>query len=199
MRLNEDFYLDEDVDHVAKRLLGKYLVTNFNGKITSGKIVETESYAGVSDKASHAYGGRRTKRTEIMYARGGTIYVYLIYGIYSLFNIVTNKKDIPHAVLIRSIEPITGKDTMLQRRNLEEPKFNLCAGPGLLTQALGISTQHTGSYILDGNIWIDDKNTEISQDQIIARPRVGVAYAKEDALLLRRFSIKNNPWVSKGK
>jgi len=199
MKLNKAFYLDEDVDQIAKMLLGKFLVTNFNDQLTSGKIVETESYAGVIDKASHAYANRRTNRTEIMYRQGGTIYVYLIYGIYSLFNIVTNKEDIPHAVLIRAIEPVDGLGSMLKRRKLEKPKYNLCAGPGLLTQALGISTKHTGQSILDGNIWIEDRGVNVPKKEIVARPRVGVAYAAEDALLLRRFSIKDNPWVSKAK
>ena len=199
MKLEKKFYLDEDVDNIAMELLGKFLVTNFNGQLTSGKIIETESYAGVIDKASHAYGGQRTNRTEIMYRAGGTIYVYLIYGIYSLFNIVTNKEDIPHAVLIRAIEPVDGIETMLRRRKLDKPKYNLSAGPGLLTQALGISTKHTGQSIFDGNIWIEDRGIILPQDEIIVRPRVGVAYAEEDALLPRRFSIKDNPWVSRAK
>ncbi len=199
MKLNKEFYLDEDVERIAKKLLGKVLVTNFNDKITAGKIVETEAYAGITDKASHAYGGRRTKRTEIMYWQAGTIYVYLIYGIYSLFNIVTNKEDIPHAILIRAIEPLDGVETMLKRRKLDKPKYNLCAGPGMLTQALGISTKHTGLSIYDENIWIEDRKINVNQEKIIARPRVGVNYAGEDASLLRRYSIKDNPWVSSAK
>ncbi len=199
MKLDKNFYINDDVDHVAQKLLGKFLVTQIDGIVTSGKIVETESYAGVTDKASHAYGGRRSNRTEIMYMPGGTVYVYLIYGIYSLFNVVTNKEDIPHAVLIRAIEPSDGIYEMLKRRKLERPKHNLSAGPGLLSQALGISTRHTGQSLLNGNIWIEDRGVNILQDEIIARPRVGVAYAEEDALLLRRFSIKDNPWVSKAK
>jgi DNA-3-methyladenine glycosylase len=199
MKLNKKIYLNADVDQVAQKLLGKFLITQIDGIVTSGKIVETESYAGVTDKASHAYGRRRSKRTEIMYMPGGTVYVYLIYGIYSLFNVVTNKEDIPHAVLIRAIEPSEGIAEMLSRRKLNRPKYNLCSGPGLLSQAFGISTRHTGQSLLNGNIWIEDRGVNILQDEIIARPRVGVAYAEEDALLLRRFSIKDNPWVSKAK
>jgi DNA-3-methyladenine glycosylase len=199
MKLDKNFYIHNDVHRIAQKLLGKFLVTQIDGIITSGKIVETESYAGVTDKASHAYGGRRSKRTEIMYMPGGTVYVYLIYGIYSLFNVVTNKEAIPHAVLIRAIEPSEGIDEMLSRRKLNRPKYNLSAGPGLLSQALGISTRHTGQSLLNGNIWIEDRGVNILQDEIIARPRVGVAYAAEDALLLRRFSIRDNPWVSKAK
>lgn len=199
MKLPLEFYLDEDVEKLSKALLGKYLVSNFDGQLTSGMIVETEAYAGVSDKASHAYSVRRTQRTEIMYMQGGTAYVYLIYGIHALFNVVTNKKDTPHAVLIRAIEPVDGIETMLTRRNLTKPAHNLCGGPGLLTSALGISTKHSGISLLDNTIWIEDRDMKISDEQIISSPRVGVSYAKEDALLPRRYRIKYNLWTSKAK
>lgn len=116
MILPESFYTRTDVVMIAKELLGKTLVTNFGGVATAGMIVETEAYAGVADKASHAYGGRRTTRTEIMYMHGGTAYVYLCYGIHHLFNVVTNVRDVHHAVLIRAIEPLAGIDIMLERR-----------------------------------------------------------------------------------
>jgi len=105
MVLAESFYNRKDVVKIARELLGKLLVTEFGAR-TSGIIVETEAYAGTTDKASHAYKGRRTGRTEVMYSQGGTAYVYLCYGIHHLFNVVTNIKDIPHAVLIRAIEPV---------------------------------------------------------------------------------------------
>ena len=162
-------------------------------------IVETEAYCGINDKASHAYGGRRTKRTEIIYMEGGIIYVYLIYGIYALFNVVTNKKDIPHAVLIRAIEPIDGIDEMLKRRKLNKVQTNLSAGPGLLTQALAITTSQTGKSLLKGNIWLEDRNTTPKEEEIITSPRVGVGYSQEDAILPRRYRIKNNKWTSKAK
>src|ERR1700739_2187259 len=114
--LKRSFYLQEDVVLVAKDLLGKGLCTHINGKFTSGIITETEAYAGVFDKASHAFGGKRTPRNENMYARGGTLYVYLCYGIHHLFNVVTNNEDIPHAVLIRAIKPLEGIETILKRR-----------------------------------------------------------------------------------
>ena len=107
-KLKKSFFLRNDVIAISKDLLGKILVTNFNGILTSGKIVETEAYMGPEDKASHAYNGRRTPRTETMFLTGGVSYVYLCYGIHNLFNIVTNKKNIPHAVLIRAIEPFDG-------------------------------------------------------------------------------------------
>jgi DNA-3-methyladenine glycosylase len=106
--LPSEFYIRTDVVQVARDLLGKVLYTSFNHEITAGIIIETEAYAGVTDKASHAYNNRRTARTEIMYRTGGTAYVYLCYGIHSLFNIVTSVEDNPHAVLIRGIEPLHG-------------------------------------------------------------------------------------------
>src|ERR1017187_7820728 len=117
MKLKREFYLREDVVQIAKELLGKVLFTNIGGKITAGIITETEAYAGITDKASHAYNNRRTPRTETMYAEGGVAYVYLCYGIHHLFNVVTAQKDTPHAVLIRAIKPIEGIPAILKRRN----------------------------------------------------------------------------------
>ena len=198
-KLTKEFYISEDVEQIARDLLGKFLVTHFNNQYTCGMIVETEAYAGIADKASHAYSGRRTKRTETMYAEGGTAYVYLIYGIYSLFNVVTSKAGIPHAILIRALEPVDGIDIMLSRRKMTKIKHNLSGGPGLLTQALGISTQHMGYSLLGKKIWIEDRTVTIAKQDNIASPRVGVAYAQEDADLPFRFRIKDNPWCSKAK
>lgn len=199
MKLPLSFYDREDVVLVARELLGKVLVTNFDGQYTSGIIVETEAYAGPQDKASHAYGNRRTARTEIMFSEGGTAYVYLCYGIHHLFNVVTHKKDIPHAVLIRALEPLEGIEYMLARRNKEHLQPSLTAGPGALSMAMGILTRHTGLSLLGNEIWIEDKGITVPKKDIIASTRVGVAYAKEDALLPYRFSIKGNKYVSKGK
>ena len=197
--LAEDFYTRKDVVQVAKDLLGKVLVTGFEEKLTSGIIVETEAYAGVSDKASHAYGGRRTNRTETMYAKGGTAYVYLCYGIHHLFNVVTNDADVPHAVLIRGIEPLDGIDTMLERRNKEKLTPALTAGPGTLSMALGIHTKHSGLSLFGEEMYIEDRGIKLMSNDIIACSRVGVAYAEEDAYLPYRFSIKGNKYVSRGK
>lgn len=197
--LPEQFFRGKDVVKIAKDLLGKVLVTNIDGVRTSGIITETEAYAGVGDKASHAYGGRRTRRTEIMYCKGGLAYVYLCYGIHHLFNVVTNEQDIPHAVLIRAVEPLEGIDIMLQRRRKEKLTPALTAGPGALSMALGIHTTHSGLVINKDVILIEDKGINIKASSIIASTRVGVAYAKEDAYLPYRFWIKDNPYVSKGK
>lgn len=199
MILPESFYTRKDVVKIAKELLGKVLVTNFDGILTSGMIVETEAYAGVGDKASHASGGRRTNRTEIMYARGGTAYVYLCYGIHHLFNVVTNVEDVPHAVLIRGLEPLEGIDMMLVRRAKEELTPSLTAGPGALSVAMGIYTNHSGDTLYGPDIWIEDRGIKLSSKDIVTGTRVGVAYAQEDALLPYRFSVKENRYVSKGK
>jgi DNA-3-methyladenine glycosylase len=196
--LPEDFYIRKHVVQIAKELLGKVLVTNFEGERTAGMIVETEAYAGVGDKASHAYGGRRTARTETMYSRGGVAYVYLCYGIHHLFNVVTNTEDIPHAVLIRAVEPMEGVDIMLARRGKPKLTPQLTAGPGALSQALGINTGHTG-LSLNTHIFIEDRGIKIKSRDIEAGTRVGVAYAEEDAYMPYRFWIKGNPYVSKGK
>ena len=144
-KLQADFYQREDDLLISRELLGKVLYTNFHGELTSGIIVETEAYAGTTDKASHAYGGRRTKRTKIMYSPGGYAYVYLCYGIHHLFNIVTNKENIPHAVLIRAIQPRDGIEIMLQRRNKKKVDHSLTSGPGSLTRALGITVKDLGT------------------------------------------------------
>ena len=210
-KLGIDFYQREDVLTISKELLGKVLCTNFNGSLTAGIIVETEAYAGVADRASHAYGGRRTNRTEVMYSPPGTAYVYLCYGIHHLFNVVTNVEGVPHAVLIRAIEPIEGIDIMLQRRKMSKLLQKLTAGPGILSQALGISTQHSGISLLGDNIWIEDNHplylskrsdgwyNKPKNFDIISSPRVGCQYAGKDAHNPWRFRIKGNKWVSPAK
>ncbi len=186
-KLKRDFYLQEDVVNVARDLLGKYLFTHLNGKLTAGIITETEAYAGIADKASHAYNNRRTTRTETMYARGGTAYVYLCCGIHHLFNVVTNAKDIPHAVLIRAIQPAEGITCILQRRKQKQLTKNTCGGPGTLSQALGITTQLNNTDLLSKRIWLEDRGIKLGSTQIQTSARIGVDYAGEDALLPYRF------------
>ena len=195
-KLTLDFYQREDVVTISRDLLGKVLCTNFHGKLTSGIIVETEAYSGIIDKASHAYGGKRTKRTEIMYACGGSAYIYLCYGIHHLFNIVTNNKSIPHAVLIRAIEPKDGIEIMLQRRKKKILDPTLTGGPGSLTQALGITIEDSGTSLMENLIWLEDQNIYNENQDILASSRVGVQYAGKDANNPWRFRIANNPWVS---
>ncbi len=187
MKLSRSFYNRPNVILIAKELLGKYLFTRFDGILTGGIIIETEAYNGVVDKASHAFGGRRTARTEIMFGDAGTAYVYLCYGIHSLFNVVTNEKNIPHAVLIRALHPTHGIKHMLKRRKMDEHKKNLSAGPGTVAEALGIHYSHSGLNLLGTKIWIEDKGIIVNSKDIIAGKRIGVDYAEEDAHLPYRF------------
>ncbi|HTL82159.1 MAG TPA: DNA-3-methyladenine glycosylase [Bacteroidia bacterium] len=186
-KLSKKFYQRDDVVAIAKELLGKRLCTNFNGKLTCGIISETEAYAGEIDRASHAYGGRRTPRTEIMYAEGGTAYVYLCYGVHHLFNIVTHNKDVPHAILIRGVFPETGIETMMKRRKQKAMKKNFSAGPGTASQALGIHTKHSGISLLGDQIWLEETKIVVPEKEIVVGPRIGVDYAGEDAKLPYRF------------
>lgn len=189
-KLPPAFYRQKNVCTIAKLLIGKLLVTTFNGQLTAGRITETEAYNGMEDKASHAWNGRRTKRTEVMYAQGGVSYVYLCYGIHHLFNVVTNAAEIPHAVLVRSIEPVIGVDMMLQRAGKEKPGKNFGQGPGNVSKLLGIQTMHTGLDLQGKELFITDDGYKVSPKQIIATPRIGVDYAGEDALLPYRFVLK---------
>ena len=195
-KLPVSFYRQRNVCTIAKQLIGKVLVTHFNDLFTAGRIVETEAYAGVTDKASHAYGGRRTNRTEIMYAAGGVSYVYLCYGIHHLFNLVTHEQDIPHAILIRALEPLHGIDIMLTRTRKSKPDHSITRGPGNVSKAMGIDKQHTGKSLLENELFIADDGYTIKPSQIVATPRIGVDYAAEDALLPYRFILKDKPYVS---
>ncbi|MBK6484891.1 MAG: DNA-3-methyladenine glycosylase [Chitinophagaceae bacterium] len=196
-KLGKSFYERDNVVQIARELPGKFLMTKIDGIITGGMITEVEAYEGVTDRASHAFNNRRTARTEVMYSAGGTAYVYLCYGIHHLFNVVTNKSGIPHAILIRAIEPAVGIDLMMKRRKKSRLDFTLTSGPGALSEALGIQTQHTGKSLLTGNIWLEDRGIEITQAMITKTTRIGVDYAGTDALLPYRFYIKGNKWVSR--
>ncbi|MBL7933275.1 MAG: DNA-3-methyladenine glycosylase [Bacteroidia bacterium] len=184
--LKASYYLNPDVVFLAKDLIGKTLCTRINNKLTCGIITETEAYAGVVDKASHAYGGRRTHRTETMYNKGGVSYVYLCYGIHRLFNIVTNIKDEPHAVLVRAIYPTKGIKEIEKRRGL---KFspNFCVGPGKVSQALGIDLLHNNISLTGNELWLQDDKVNIKESDILVGPRIGIDYAGEDAKLPYRF------------
>ena len=189
MKLTEEFYLKNDVILLARELLGKVLVTHFDRRKTSGIITETEAYNGIVDRASHAYNGRRTARNEHMYNQGGTSYVYICYGMHHLFNVVTNSKDIPHAILIRAIKPLEGIETMLARRNKTKPDKTLTNGPGTVAQALGIDKQHSGLNLQGNKIWIEDRGISVKNENIRITPRIGVESSGEASLLPYRFLL----------
>ena len=196
-KIPRQYFASSDVTAIAQYLLGKQLCTEINGELTCGKIVETEAYNGIVDRASHAYGGRNTDRTSILFKEAGMAYIYLCYGIHHLFNVVTGPKDTPHAVLIRGIEPTIGIDIMLRRRKMMVLKPNITAGPGALSMALGLSRQLNGEDLTGNVVWIEDIHETASAESIVACPRVGVDYAGEDALLPYRYYIKGNTYVSK--
>lgn len=188
--LDDAFFDRDDVVEIARDLIGKYLFTEINGIRTGGLITETEAYAGETDRASHAWSGRKTARTEIMYRDPGTLYVYLCYGIHSLVNIVTNRSGIPHAVLLRSIYPLEGIDMIKQRRGQERfDPLSLCSGPGKLSQGLGIGLGHNGLIINHCVLHVEDRKIKLPASMLRTGPRIGVDYAGKDALLPYRFYV----------
>ena len=195
-KLPQEFYQRQNVLEIAKELLGKILVSKKQGKVTSGRIVEVEAYAGIHDKASHASGGRRTERNRVMYSPGGLAYLYLCYGIHHLFNVVTSGEDTPHAILIRALEPMKGIDTMLKRTGKKIPDNTLTRGPGNLSKALSLHISQSGSSLCSRELFIADDGFVYNPKQIASSPRIGVDYAGEDASLPYRFYVKGNPFVS---
>jgi len=195
-KLPLQFYERMDVVLIAKELIGKIIVTKFNGVTTSGRIVETEAYIGIKDKASHSFGGKRTARNEHMYEKAGTAYVYICYGMHHLFNVVTNKKEIPDAVLIRAIEPVEGIDLMLNRTGKKTLDYTLTKGPGNLAKALGITKRNSGINLLKNEIYIGADELIINNRSIGVSRRIGVESSGEAALKPYRFYIKGNRYVS---
>jgi DNA-3-methyladenine glycosylase len=190
--------LNTAVVRLARRLLGKYLVTRIRGRLCSGMIIETEAYRAYADRANHASGGRRTLRNAAMFGPGGQAYVYLCYGMHNLFNVVTNQAGTAEAVLIRALEPADGIATMQKRRRRRVtaacvPRKKLCAGPGTLTQALAITRALNQADLRGNKIWIEDRGVKLRPAEIRSGPRVGVEYAGEDAKLPFRFWIAPRP------
>jgi DNA-3-methyladenine glycosylase len=197
MILPETYFQSPNVVALSRDLIGKYLFTSIDDEITGGYIVETEAYAGVMDKASHAYGGRMTPRTQTMYMPGGVSYVYLCYGIHEMFNIVTSVEGQPHAILIRAVQPTDGIDIMMRRRNMNTLKPNITKGPGSVAKALGISRKINAFSLQGDTIWVEDRGLTFADEAIAAVPRIGVDYAGNDAVLPYRFYVKGNIYVSK--
>ncbi|MGE3953720.1 MAG: DNA-3-methyladenine glycosylase [Parachlamydiales bacterium] len=177
------FFEQLDVVAVAERLIGKRLLSRKGGQVTGGIITETEAYRAPEDKASHAYGMRRTRRTETLFGPPATAYIYLCYGIHSLLNIVTGPIGTPHAVLIRALEPTEGVEVMEGRRGGKRP---LAGGPGTLCQALGLTTRDDGTP-LGKRLWIEE-GPPLAQT-IQSGPRIGIDYAEEWASQPWRFYL----------
>lgn len=194
-KLGRDFYARGETLLVARELLGKLLVVPSSGARVSGRVVEVEAYVGTEDKASHAFGGRRTPRTETMYTAGGVAYVYLVYGLHHQFNVVTGSEGWPDAVLVRALEPVEGVELMRRRRPVKDVRA-LASGPGKLCQALGIDRGFDGEDLTGARVWLEDDGFRVKNGGVAAGPRVGVAYAGADASLPWRFWLKGSPFVS---
>lgn len=195
-KLPVQFYKRSDVVLIARELLGKVIVTKFEGNITSGRIVETEAYIGLTDRASHSFAGKRTARNEHMYAPAGIAYVYICYGMHHLFNVVTNARDIPDAVLIRAVEPLQGIDIMLKRTGKIKADHSLTKGPGNAARALGIAKINSGTDLLNDEIYIADDGYQAAEESIGTSRRIGVETAGEAAVFPYRFYTKGNRFVS---
>ncbi len=200
MIINRHFY-NKDTTKVAQDLLGKILVHKHKGEVCSGKIVETEAYLGLNDKACHSYGGKITKRVESMYTKPGTAYVYLIYGMYHCMNVVTKEEEYPEAVLIRAIEPIEGLNIMSKRRfntkynKLKKKKvISLTNGPGKLCIAMNITRKNNEMDLCNSNLYIKDNKAIFD---IGVSKRINIDYAEEAKDYPLRFYIKDNPYISK--
>jgi DNA-3-methyladenine glycosylase len=195
-KLTREFYTRGNVLTVSRDLLGKLLVVpGADGQRVSGMIVEVEAYRGPEDRASHAYGGLRTRRTETMYREGGIAYVYFVYGMYYQFNVVSNVTDTPHAILVRALEPVEGIDVMRERRH-QHPDHNLTNGPGKLCIAMGIDRDLNGADLLGDRVWLEEFQT-ISPRRIAKGPRIGIDYAEEWIDKPWRFWIRDNSYVSR--
>lgn len=200
-KLTADFFLDTDVVAICRSLIGKVLVSNINDLYTSGIIVEAEAYKGPNDKASHSFNNRRTNRNEVMYHEGGHAYIYICYGIHHLFNVVTAPRDMAHAVLIRALEPLDGKDIMMRRRNMETMEAKITRGPGALSIAMGFHATMSGLNMNSKGsaIYIEDRGIKYKEEEIKSGTRIGVASAGEAAAYPWRFWVKGNKYVSANK
>ena len=207
----DKYFFQNDGLYVAKNILGKFLIREYDNMQIITKIVETEGYMGIKDKAAHVYNDKKTDRTKPLYLEGGHIYVYLIYGMYHCLNISANVENIPECVLIRAVEPIIGLDKIAFNRYKKSyddlttyQKKNITNGPGKLCMALQIDRSLNSQYILDSNLYISDfyinKNGEkVFADNdfdVVESKRINIDYAEEAKDYLWRFYIKDNKYVS---
>lgn len=196
-KLSRKFYLRDDTIAIARDTLGKLLVVpDENGERVSAMIVEVEAYCGVEDRGAHSFGGRRTPRNEVTYGIGGYAYVFFIYGMYFQLNFVTGKKDSPHVLLVRAVEPVEGIDKMRERRGVMKDT-NLTSGPGKLCIAMDINREkYNGVDLLGEKMWVENYR-KIHDSEIAVGKRIGIDYAGEDAHKPWRFWLKGNDFVSR--
>lgn len=197
-KLTSSFYQSPAVLDICRQLIGKVLVSQIDGLLTSGIIVEAEAYRAPDDSACHAYGDRRTGRTEVMFSKGGVAYIYICYGIHHLFNVVTGPKDHAHAILIRALQPQEGIDIMLERRKMKKIDFKITRGPGALSIALGFRSTMSGQSLISAStsIYIEDRKINYPDSAIATGPRIGVESSGKSAIWPWRFYVRNNPYVS---
>jgi DNA-3-methyladenine glycosylase len=198
--LNLQFYQRADVLTLARELLGKHVFTCIEGELTGGRIVETEAYRHEGDPSITLHLQRKRKQAEALYQPGGHAYLYTVYRVHTLFNITANDVAHPDAVLIRAIEPLAGIDIMLRRRGLAKVARNLTAGPGVLSQALGLTPALNGELVTGPQIWLEDAGEIIADENMLASSRVGLEYAGQEAVALPwRFRVKDSKWTSPAK
>lgn len=182
-KLTRKFYT-RDTLTVARELLGKVLIHKTDQGILAGRIVETEAYLGPQDRAAHSYGGKRTKRTEIMYAQGGYAYVYLIYGMYCCMNVVSAREGLPQAVLLRALSPAPAYGRLLRKAD----------GPGKLCQAMGIGRNAYGLDLCGDTLYLVEDG--FIPGETAESPRIGIDYAGEARHYPWRFYLPHDPNVS---
>lgn len=200
-RLSREFYAQDTLE-AAQALLGKYLVRRLDGELLAGRVVETEAYVGRCDKACHAYGYRRTARTETLFAPPGTAYIYLIYGMYHCLNFVTEPEGEPAAVLLRALEPAAGIGTMSRLRYGDKPltnyrKKNFLNGPGKVCRALALTRAENGLDLTGSALFLCDSLEDVGlppfpvpeRERVVAGPRIGVDYAEEARDFPWRFRL----------
>jgi DNA-3-methyladenine glycosylase len=194
------FFQRSDVLLTARELLGKHVCTLLDGELTTGRIVETEAYRHEGDPSITLHLQRKARQAQALYQPGGHAYLYTVYRVHTLFNITAHDADHPDAILIRAIEPLEGVEVMLRRRGLAKVARNLTAGPGVLSQALGLTPALNGEPLTGPRIWLEDAGENISEENIVASSRVGLEYAGDEAVALPwRFRLKDSKWTSPAK
>lgn len=187
-------FFAKDTAEVAQGLLGKYLVRRIEGKLYGGRIVETEAYLGLTDPACHSFHGKKTQRTQTFYTSAGTIYVYLIYGMYFCLNFITGDESTPEAVLIRALEPLWGIEDMKKNRQVSSI-VSLCNGPGKLCQAMSIDFAQNQTFLSDSlNLY---EAPPVPEQDIVASERIGLKPHLDSSYWPLRYYIKNNPYISR--